>query len=174
MNAVTAELGGTAVAGIDVSVTAGTDSLLVNAALAVGAGGTAGVTAIALIAYFYQQTIARVLMGAHVTATTGDVLIQATSGEFVTADAAGAAVGGTAGVGGTLDVIITQVITKAYTDTGAVVAAGGDVSILAFDSYTLVAVVLTIGVAGVAGVGVRLWSALVSIQSRLPSVRAAG
>ena len=60
-----------------------------------------------------------------------------------------------AGVGGTLDVIVTQVITKAYTDTGAVVTAGGNVSILATDSYSLVAVVLTISLSLAAA-----WSAL--------------
>ncbi|MEN6635426.1 MAG: hypothetical protein ABFC56_06225, partial [Clostridiaceae bacterium] len=160
-NAVTAELGGTATAGLDVIVSAGADSLLVNAAFAVGGGGTAGVTAIALITYFYQQTNARILTGARVTATAGDIEVHATSSEIVTADAAGVAIGGTAGVGGTLDIIVTKVVTKAYTESYATLRAGGDVSILASDSFNLIAVVITIGAAGVAGVGV---SALVSVS----------
>jgi len=155
-NVVTAALGGTANAQRGVLVAAGTDSLLVNAALAVGVGGTAGVTAIAVITYFYNQTLSYIHADAEITAVTGDIKIAANSSEFVTADAAGAAVGGTAGVGGTLDILITKVVTKAYTESSVKLTAGGDIRIDAEDDYGLVAVVVSIGAAGVAGVGVSL------------------
>ncbi|HWP21633.1 MAG TPA: hypothetical protein VN417_02730 [Candidatus Cryosericum sp.] len=155
-NAATAALGGIVSASKSVTVSARTDSLLVNAALAIGGGGTAGVTAIAVITYFYNSTLSYIHTGARVTTTTGDINIYADSQELVTADAAGVAIGGTAGVGGTLDIIITQVITKAYTEASVTLNAHGSVDIEARDTYGLIAVVITIGGAGVAGVGVSI------------------
>ena len=155
-NAATAALGGIVSASKSVTVSARTDSLLVNAALAIGGGGTAGVTAIAVITYFYNSTLSYIHTGARVTTTTGDINIYADSQELVTADAAGVAIGGTAGVGGTLDIIVTQVITKAYTEASVTLNAHGSVDIEARDTYGLIAVVITIGGAGVAGVGVSI------------------
>ncbi|MEN6340037.1 MAG: hypothetical protein ABFD03_07915, partial [Clostridiaceae bacterium] len=160
-NAVTAALGGTVRAQRDILVSVSTDSLLVNAALAIGGGGTVGVTAIAVITYFYNQTLAYLHTGARVTSVTGDIDVFADSQEIVTADAAGAAIGGTAGVGGTIDIIITKVVTKAYTEASVTLNAGGDVDIEARDTYGLIAVVVTIAGAGVAGVGI---SVLVSVS----------
>ncbi|MDP3447996.1 MAG: hypothetical protein Q8S22_08055, partial [Eubacteriales bacterium] len=155
-NIVTAALGGTVNADKGVLVSAKTDSLLVNAALAVGGGGTVGVTAIAVVTYFYNQTLAYAKQNANITSALGDIAIRASSSEFVTGNAAGIAVGGTAGVGGTLDILITKVITKAYTESSVKLIANGDILISALDDYSLLAVAVTIGVAGVAGVGLTI------------------
>ncbi len=121
-------------------------------------GGTVGVTAVAVITYFYNETIAYVLHNAHLTAT-GEVLIGASSDEFVTADAAGASGSGTVSVGGTLDVIVSKVITKAYTGDDVAIS-GGNISVTAKDTYSLVAIVATAAVSGVVGVGVSVLAAV--------------
>ncbi|NCB91906.1 MAG: hypothetical protein EOM40_04945, partial [Clostridia bacterium] len=151
-NAVNAYLAGIVKAGGKVHVHAGSDSRLINVAAAVGAGGTAGVTGVAVVTYFYNETVAYVKANAAIQAK-GDVTIEAISREFVTSDAAGASGAGTAAVGGTLDVVVTKVVTKAYTENGVSIE-GNNISVKADDKYELIAVVGTVAVGGVAGVGV--------------------
>ena len=151
-NHVHAVLGGTATAGGDITVSAYTKSLLVNIAAAAGIGGTVGVTAIALITYFYNETLAYLKANASLTAT-GSVNVKADSNELVTADAAGASGSGTVSVGGTLDVIVVRVVTKAYTEN-TVTVSGYDINVKATDTCTIVAVVVTAAVSGVVGVGI--------------------
>ena len=71
----------------------------------------------------------------------------------------GASGSGTVSVGGMLNVVITQVITKAMTGNN-VHLTGKNVNVIATDDYDLIAVVVTAAVSGVVGVGV---SALVSV-----------
>ena len=158
MNHVTAMLGGTATAGGAIDVTAHAKSLLVNIAAAAGFAGTVGGTGVAVITYFYNETIAYVLKNARLTATK-DVCINASSEEFVTADAAGMSGSGTVSFGGTLDVIVTKVVTKAYTQDGVQIS-GKDISVLASDKYELLAIVATVAVSGVVGVGVSALAAV--------------
>jgi hypothetical protein len=157
-NIVSASLGGTADACGDVKVSASSDSKLFNIAAAAGIGGTAGVTGVAVVTYFYNKTSAFIKSGAVIRAI-GDILVRAASKEFVTADAAGASGSGTASVGGTLDVVVSRVTVKAYTENG-VFLKGRDVSVTAADDYDLIAVVGTISVSGVAGVGVSVLAAV--------------
>ena len=139
-----------------VKVSANSDSSLYNLAAAAGIGGTAGVTAVAVITYFYNETLAYVKENSRIYAA-GAVDILADSKEFVTADAAGAAGSGTVSGGGTLDVVVTKVVTKAYTEKNVLIHAKGttaDVSVKADDDYKLIAVVGTISASGVAAVAV--------------------
>ena len=101
------------------------------------------------------------MIGTAASPVTGDVAVLANSYEFVTADAAGMSGGGTAGVGGTLDVLVTLVKTSAFTGNNVAVYAAGDVNVRAVDEYDLVAVVVTVAGSGTAAVGV---TALVSVS----------
>ena len=152
-NKVNAALGGTAVAGKDVNVKASSDSALYNVAAGLGFGGTAGVTAVAVVTYFYNETVAQIVSGSSLTAS-GALNVLADSKEFVTADAAGVSGGGVAGVGGTIDIVFTKVVTQALTGDGVTIASGGALAVRATDAYTLVAAVVTVAVAGTAAVGV--------------------
>ena len=67
----------------------------------------------------------------------------------------GIAGGGTAGVGGTLDVVVMLLNTAAITGTNVrLYSETGNVTIFAKDEYLLVAVVFTTAVSGTAGVGI--------------------
>ena len=119
----------------------------------------------AIVTYFRGDTTAIVSantsIGNEEKPVGGDVTIHAGSSELVTADAAGAAIGSNAGVGGTVDVIVTKLTTEAYTNDNVSIYADGDIAIEAIDSYDLVAAVATVAVGGTAGVGV---TALVSVS----------
>jgi len=137
-----------------ISVLAGSDSVLVNIAAAIGVGGSAGVTGIALVTYFYNSTIARVTDHARLIAQ-GDITVKATSEEIVSADGAGVAGGGTAGVGGTLDVVVMLLNTQAYTGNFvSLTSTAGSVTVAAADRYELITVVVTAAIGGTAGVGI--------------------
>ena len=72
----TAKLGGTMiVAGGSIRVLANSDSLLVNVGAGIAVGGTAGVVAVAIVTYFYNQTYA-MITGGNLTAG-GDIDISA-------------------------------------------------------------------------------------------------
>ncbi len=103
---------------------------------------------------------------AEITAA-GNITIEATSEEIVSADAAGVAVGGSAGVGGTLDVVVMLLNTQAYTGKFVTLTStGGSVTVSADDNYDLITVVLTIGASGTAGVGISCAAAVVSFTTR--------
>ena len=60
-------------------------------------------------------------------------------------------------MGGTLDIVVTKVVTKAYTEDHVVINATGsesDITVRADDKYDLIAVVGTVAASGTAGVGV--------------------
>lgn len=158
-------LGGMVVKANDVLVSATADSRLYNIAAGAAGSGTAAVTAVAVVTYFKNTTTAYLadgtVIGTAASPVTGDVAVLANSYEFVTADAAGMSGGGTAGVGGTLDVLVTLVKTSAFTGNNVAVYAAGDVNVRAVDEYDLVAVVVTAAGSGTAAVGV---TALVSVS----------
>ena len=159
-NCVIAALGGEVTAGGDVTVRADSEGKLYNIGAGVAVGGTAGVAAVAVVTYFYNSAEAYVTASADVTAQ-GDILVGAYSNEFVTSDAAGLAGGGTVGVGGTLDIVITKVTTRAFTEEFVKLIATGDVTVQAVDFYELIAIVVTAAGGGTAGVGLTV---LVSIS----------
>lgn len=164
-NSTTAALGGMVVKANDVLVSATADSRLYNIAAGAAGSGTAAVTAVAVVTYFKNTTTAYLadgtVIGTAASPVTGDVAVLANSYEFVTADAAGMSGGGTVGVGGTLDVLVTLVKTSAFTGNNVAVYAAGDVNVRAVDEYDLVAVVVTAAGSGTAAVGV---TALVSVS----------
>ena len=106
-NKVGATLGGDITASGDVSVLSSSDSLLVNFAVSLAVSGNVGVGGAAVITYFKGETISKLLPSCKVKAT-GKLDIKALSNEFVTADCAGLSGGGTAGVSGAVDIIISK------------------------------------------------------------------
>ncbi|MDO4545395.1 MAG: hypothetical protein Q4C25_04495, partial [Bacillota bacterium] len=136
----------------NVTVQAASDSKLINIGVTAGIGGTAGVSAVVVVTYFYNETLVYIREASKIYAS-GDVKVRANSKEYVSADAAGAAVGGTAGVGGTADIVITKVITKAYTENDVVIEAGS-LTVSAVDDYEFLAIAATLAGGGTAGVGV--------------------
>ena len=107
-NATTAELGGTIKANEDVVVTADDTSKLYNIGVGVAASGSVAVGAVAVVTYFENETVARILENAVIGSLSNkvnNVVVKATSKELVTSDAAGASGSGSAAIGGTLDVL---------------------------------------------------------------------
>ncbi|MBQ6915781.1 MAG: hypothetical protein IJQ65_08665, partial [Kiritimatiellae bacterium] len=144
-----------------IDVSAKSDSFLLNVAACIAGSSSAGATAVVLVTYFYNSTKAVVTDNAKLTAKYA-VNVAANSNEILSADGAGVAVGGSAGIGGTLDVVIMKLETKAYTGRNATLKSlASSVSVTAHDDYTLVAVIITATFGGSAAVGV---SALVSLS----------
>lgn len=122
----------------------------------------------AVVTYFENKTLAQVLDKALLQAGNGGVEVIAVSREFVSGDAAGMSGGGTAGVGGTLDVVVLRFRTEALTGSNVTIRTTGDLTVRAEDNYGLVAAVVTLAASGTAAVGV---NALVSVS--FATVRAA-
>ena len=77
-------------------------------------------------------------------AGNGGVEVIASSREFVSGDAAGMSGGGTAGVGGTLDVVVLRFRTEALTGSNVTIRTTGDLTVRAEDNYGLVAAGVTL------------------------------
>ena len=61
------------------------------------------------------------------------------------------------GVGGTFDIIITKVVTRAYTYSGVRLTSNtGNINITAKDDYDLLAIIVTLAGGGTVGVGVSI------------------
>ena len=150
------------------SVTASDETTIVSVAGSLAAGGTAGVGVGADVLSLIKNTSAYIDSGvtSHVD---GDIDVGATSGEDITSVAAGAAFGGTAGVGVNAGVHVLTIATRAFigddpSDDDAMVPdtlsagpgdvhAGGTVRIAADDRSELDKVVATLAIGGSAGVG---------------------
>ncbi|NCC75439.1 MAG: hypothetical protein EOM08_03280, partial [Clostridia bacterium] len=159
-NVVQARASGTLTARRNVIISADSDSDLFNIAVSATGSGTVAVGGAAVVTYFSGQTIASVAEESTLTAG-GAVQILADSKELVSADAAGLAITGTAAISGAVVVIITEVVTKAYTED-QVTLTGRKLDVLATDRYRLLSIAGTLAVSGVAGVGV---TAIVSYSS---------
>ena len=157
-NDVTAQLGGDIRSGADVTIEALGDNSLYNIATALAGGGAAAVTPVAVVTYYEGATRAVVGESAAITAN-GDFTMNADSKEFITSDAAGVAIGGGAGVSGTVDVIISKQQTHSSTGNGARIIANA-ITVGAQDAITTYAVAGTIAGSGTAAVGV---TAVVSV-----------
>ena len=168
MNSTQASLGGNVTGANAIRVRANDDSKLLNIGIGVAASGAAAVTAVAVVTYFENKTLAQVLDKALLQAGNGGVEVIAVSREFVSGDAAGMSGGGTAGVGGTLDVVVLRFRTEALTGSNVTIRTTGDLTVRAEDNYGLVAAVVTLAASGTAAVGV---NALVSVS--FATVRAA-
>ncbi len=148
---VTAALGG-GVTAASVSVSATSDVTFVNTAASLAGGGTAGVAAVFIVSYLYGNTQAYISAGANLNAS-GLVSVSATSTETIVAVVVGGSGAGTAGVSGTVDLIIAKVITKAYTNANVRITAGS-LSVTANDTFSLVGVAGSLSIGGTVGVGI--------------------
>ena len=142
-----------------VNITAQNDTTLRNIAAAVGAGTTAAVSPVAVVTVFEGESRAQLKAGGSISAEK-DVNISATANKDVNIYSAGVAFGGTAGVSGAANVLVSKDKTQALVDDGASVNADGSLDVSAQADYTLRSAsgILAGGVA--AGVGV---NAVVSV-----------
>ena len=152
MNHVNAYLGGTITKSTSLSVTADTTVTFINTAVGFGGAGTVGVAAVFVVSYLYNETNAYILADADIT-SSGSALIQATSSEVVVAVVAGGGAAGVVGVSGTVNVAVTQVKTRAYTEDSVKITAAS-VKIAASDTFQLVGVAGALGGAGTVGIGI--------------------
>ncbi|MEI3101587.1 MAG: hypothetical protein V8T45_07295 [Oscillospiraceae bacterium] len=154
---VQAHLGGQIRSGGNVDVTADSDITLYNIGLSLAGSGTAAVGGVAIVSYFTGTTEALLLSGSSMDAK-GDFSLLASSNEFITADGAGIAGSGTAAVSGTVDLIVTKLITRAEVLDNAsgskpeIKAAG--ITIDAKDNYQLIGAAATAAFSGTAAVGI--------------------
>ena len=157
-NDLLATLGGTVTAGGNVDVTARSSTDLLNVATAFAAGGSAGVTPVAVVTWFAGSTVAEFGEGAVIQAD-GNVTLAADSEEFITSDAAGVSVGGAASVSGTVDILISDQVTRAQAQKNVSIT-GKKLDISALDDTQILAIAATGAFSGTAAVGV---TAVVSV-----------
>ncbi|MDY6180230.1 MAG: hypothetical protein SPI15_05205 [Candidatus Faecousia sp.] len=157
-NDLLATLGGTVTAGGNVDVTARSSTDLFNVATAFAAGGSAGVTPVAVVTWFAGSTVAEFGEGAVIQAD-GNVTLAADSEEFITSDAAGVSVGGAASVSGTVDILISDQVTRAQAQKNVSIT-GKKLDISALDDTQVLAIAATGAFSGTAAVGV---TAVVSV-----------
>jgi len=150
------KLGGIIVAGGNVTVSANTDDNLYNIGLSASASGMTGVSGVAVVTYFSGTTKASLRAGSELKAYNGEFSVIACSNEFITSDCAGISGGGTAGISGAVDVIITKLTTIALLEdnTSRTNIYAGTVTISSKDTYKLIGAAVSLAAAGTAGVGV--------------------
>ena len=166
-----AEVGSTVTSAKDsVSITSNNDTALTNAAGAVGVGSTAAVTPVAAVTVFEGESRAELKSGSAVSAAK-DVKIEAKGDKNVNLYSAGVAVGGTAGISGTANVLVSRDKTQALADAGTSIASDGSVDVTAQADYTLRSASAAIGVAETAGIGV---NAVVSVLKSNATAELAG
>lgn len=138
----TASAGGTVTAG-SVTVKAESSEFLEMSASTIVGGGTAAAGASVGTIVFKGITRAEVLAGTRMTATTGNLTVQAVSDEKVTLTVFGVGGSGTAAVNGSFAVLVMNVTTQAQVSDsnlsamGQLSAANGAVQILAEDKTKL-------------------------------------
>ena len=153
-----------------VTVTANNETDLFNAAAAVAFGGSAAVTPVAVVTYFEGEAKANIEGGSDVSAAK-DVKIAATGNKKINLYAAGAAIGGSAGVSGAAAVLVSKDATKATAAEGTAFHSKGTLTLDAKSDYTLRSATAAIGVAGTAGIGI---NAAVSVMNSNVTAELAG
>ena len=153
-----ASLGGSVTAGGNVDVTAKSTTDLFNVAASFVGSGTAAVAPVAVVTWFDGSTVAEFGEDAVILAG-GDVTLAADSMEFITSDASGVSASGTASVSGTVDIIISDQVTRAQAQKNVSITAN-NLDISAMDDSQILAVAVTGAFSGAAGVGV---TAVVSV-----------
>ncbi len=152
LNTVTASLGGTVTSCTSLSVKSHTEFVFINFAAGAGASGTVGVGAVFVISFLYNKSYSYILEDADIT-SSGLVNVQATSKELIITTAMGVGGAGVVGVAGTLNLAVTMVETKAYTEDGVKITSGS-LKIESQDRFQFIGVTGSIGGAGAVGVGV--------------------
>ena len=157
-NDLLATLGGSVTAAGNVDVTAKSSTDLFNVAAAIAGSGTAAVTPVAVVTWFDGSTVAEFGEGAVIRAG-GNVTLAADSEEFITSDAAGVSVSGAASVSGTVDILISDQVTRAQAQKNVSITAK-KLDISALDDSQILAIAATGAFSGTAAVGV---TAVVSV-----------
>ena len=133
---------------------------LVNGAVAVAGGGSAAVTPVAVVTYFTGETSAKLLSNSTVSVKK-NMNIKTTADKTIDLYSIGAAVGGTAGVSGTANVLALKDSALAVAENGTTLTSNdGELNIETRNDYTLSAISGTVAVGGTAGVGI---NAVVSV-----------
>lgn len=143
----------------NININAISNNKIISAAAAVAVSGTTAVGAVSPTIKFTGTTSA-FADNESVLSAVQNVIIKADSKEDIYGFAADLAASGTASVAGTVEVILTEVITKAYTGSNVTIS-GDNVSIIATDDFKLFGAAGTASGGGVAGVGL---SVLVSLS----------
>ena len=139
------------VTGSSLTVKAENTSSSVTSAAGLGAGGTAGLAGAASETFVNQETDAHVGKNANVTVKKGaEILANSTFTQGATAGSAG--VGGTVGIGISNATVSLHAVTKAYADDGAVISGGNQVKISADHTTHLTYATFAGGVGGTVGV----------------------
>lgn len=139
------------VTGSSLTVKAENTSSSVTSAAGLGAGGTAGLAGAASETFVNQETDAHVGKKANVTVKKGaEILANSTFTQGATAGSAG--VGGTVGIGISNATVSLHAVTKAYADDGAVISGGNQVKISADHTTKLTYATFAGGVGGTVGV----------------------
>ena len=139
------------VTGSSLTVKAENTSSSVTGAAGLGVGGTAGLAGAASETFVNQETDAHVGKNAKVNVEEGaEILANST---FIQGAAAGSAgVGGTVGIGISNATVSLNAVTKAYADDGAVISGGNQVKISADHTTDLTYATVAGGVGGTVGV----------------------
>ncbi|MGN0184806.1 MAG: beta strand repeat-containing protein, partial [Aristaeellaceae bacterium] len=157
-NDLLASLGGSVTAKGNVDVTAKSSTDLFNVAAALAGSGSAAVTPVAVVTWFDGSTVAEFAEGASIQAG-GNVTLAADSMEFISSDAAGVSGSGAASVSGTVDILISDQVTRAQAQKNVSITAK-QLDISALDDSQILAIAATGAFSGAAAVGV---TAVVSV-----------
>jgi hypothetical protein len=141
------------------TVRASDQSRLFAVSGAAGAGGTAGAGAGAAVGVLNKTTTAAI--GASANIETGNVILEAKSGEHLSNITAGVGVGGTAGLAGAATVLSANPVTTARIGAAARVFANGNVAVLADGKTEIDMIDGAFGVGGTAGVGASIGVAVI-------------
>ncbi|MGL5174709.1 MAG: hypothetical protein ACRC75_12720, partial [Olsenella sp.] len=144
----------------NVDVSSYNNSKLVDAVGNLAVSGTAAITGAVAVTYFEAHVESSIAEGTTVTAE-GAISVTADSVENVNIDAIGFTGSGTAAVSGTIGVVVTKVVVRAFVGNGATLTCT-NLTVLAKDDYTMLGIVATGAISGVAGVGA---SVLVSVSN---------
>ena len=139
-------------------VIADADERLQLSAVSAAGGGTAGVGAAIGVLVFQGETVAKVYTGSKLLAAL-DIKVAAFSDEQVVMTVIGAAGGGTAGVSGSVAVLVMNVVTQAVIGDGTEanpgnVSAGRNIFVNAADRTNLIVAAGGAAGGGAAGVGI--------------------
>ena len=138
------------VTGSSLTVKAENTSSSETSAAGLGVGGTAGLAGAASETFVNQETDAHVGKNAKVTVEEGAEILA--NSNFKQGAAAGSAgVGGTAGLGISNATVSLHAVTKAYADDGAVISGGNQVKISADHTTDLTYATFAGGIGGTAG-----------------------
>ncbi len=144
-----------------ISVTSTANSDVSMLAAVVSAAGQVAVSLEGNVIYFNNNSEAYLGTGVVVTSDSGDVIIRSITKENLNGGAMGISASGTAAVGGSADVVITNINSYAYTGSSVTINSGRNTSIEAIDEYGFIGIAGTASVGGEGAVGI---SVIVSVS----------